>query len=174
MIVPYRPVTLKKSTRKFRYIIIHDSSCRFSNLGFAKVDGKKSSISKMRGYNWVFNGEFELPYHFVCERIGKDFETLMATPFSYRCIYDDIPFEFEASIHIAIAGDYSIIQPNQRAYQQIGYRSMASIMRWFSIPFGHIFFHHEISTDKSLKCPGPLFDKSRLMAAIKPMILMKA
>lgn len=173
MIVPYKPVYFKKTTRKFNYIIIHDLSCRFSNLGIAKVDTKKSSSSHLRSYNWIFNDEFDLPYHFLCERIGLDFETIMCTPFCYKCIYDDIPSEYEAAIHIAIAGNFSTIQPDQRAYKQIGYRAMASIMRWFSMPFGHIFLHREVSTNKDLKCPGEFFDKSKFMAEIKPMVLIK-
>jgi len=142
-------------------------------LDRAKVDSKKSVSAYLRSYNWIFNDEFDMPFHFLCDKIDQDYETVMCTPFCYRCIYDDIPSEFDVSIHIAIAGNYSLVQPTQRAYQQIGYRSVASVMKWFSIPFGHIFLHNEVSQDKDNACPGKFFDKPKFMAAIKPMVLMK-
>jgi hypothetical protein len=173
MIIPYKPVYFQKATRAFKHIIIHDLSCRFSGLDGAKVDTKKSSIAHLRNYNWIFNDEFDLPFHFVCEKIGQDFETIMATPLCYKCVYDDIPSEFEAAVHIAFAADYSVVKPEQRIYQQAGYRAIASVMRWFKLPFGHIYLHREVSQDKENACPGNFFDKNRLMAAIKPLILMK-
>lgn len=173
MIVPYKPVYFQKATKKFRYIIIHDLSCRFSKVDGTKTDTNKISSSYLRSVNWVFNDEFDMPFHFLCEKVGKDFETIMGTPFCYRCIYDDIPSQYDASIHIALGGNFSVIQPSTRSYQQIGFRSIASIMRWFRIPFGHIHLHREISTDKENACPGKLFDKNRFMSAIKPMVLFK-
>ena len=173
MRVPYKPVYFKKATKKFRYIIIHDLSCRFSNLDRAKTDSRKAASSHLRSYNWIFNDEFDLPFHFLCERVGKDYETVMGTPFCYRCIFDDIPSVYDASIHIALAGNFSVNQPSQRSYQQMGYRSIASIVKWFKLPLSHIMLHHEVSKDKEHSCPGPMFDKNRFLAAIKPMILMK-
>ena len=173
MLVPYKPVYFKKATRRFRYIVIHDLSCRFADLDKAKVDTIQPVASHLRSYNWIFNDEFDLPYHFLCERIGMDYETLLGTPFCYYCIFDDIPSEFIPSIHIGVAGNFNVTQPDQRAYRQIGYRAVASAARWFKIPFGHIYLHRDISKDKESSCPGPLFDKGRFMAAIKPMVLMK-
>jgi hypothetical protein len=173
MIVPYKPVKFKKTTKQFKYIIIHDLSCRFSNLSGAKVDSKKSSASHLRGYNWIFNDEIDLPYHFLCDKIGVDYETIMGTPFCYKCIYDDIPKVYDSAIHIGISGDYYVIAPTQRAYQQIGYRAVASIMRWFAIPFNNVLLHRDISTNKDCDCPGVMFNKSKFIASIKPMILIK-
>jgi hypothetical protein len=173
MRVPYKPVYFKKATMKFKYIVIHDLSCRFSHLERSKVDSKKVSVSGLRSYNWVFNDEFDIPFHFLCEQIGPDYETVMGTPFSYYCIYDDIPSQFLPSIHIGIAGNYSVMQVPQRAYQQMGYRAISSVMRWFSLPFAHLYLHREISTDKESACPGPMFDKNKLLSNIKPFILMR-
>jgi len=173
MIVPFKPVYFKKTTRKFRYIIIHDYSCRFANLDKAKIDSPKASIGPLRNYNWIFNDSFDVPYHFLCEKIGQDYETLMGTPFCYKCVYDDIPSQYDASIHIAIAGNFSLMAPNPRAYQQMGFRAIASIVRWFKLPFANILMHRDVSTDKESACPGVHFDKAKFMAAIKPMILVK-
>lgn len=173
MIVPYKPIYFKKATRKFRYIIIHDLTCRFGGLDVAKADNKRVSVTNLRSYNWIFNDEFDIPYHFLCERLGPDYETVMGTPFAYYCKYDDIPSQFDASIHIGIAGKFSMIAPTQRMYQQVGYRAIASIVRWFGLPLSHIFLHREVSKDKELGCPGKFFDKNKLLANIKSFILTR-
>ena len=174
MIVPFKPVYFEKATRRFKYIIIHDLSCRFANLDKAKVDSKKSVASTLRGFNWVFNNEHDLPYHFLCERIGEDYETIMGRPFQYFCIFDDIKSEFIPSIHIAVAGLYSFTsQPTNRAYQQVGYRAISPLMKWFKIQISNVYLHHEVSNDKDHSCPGAMFNKNKLLAATKPMILMK-
>jgi len=171
MRVPFKPVYLKKAYKKFMYIIIHDYSCKFGTLN--KVDTKGISVQDVRNYNWIWYNEFELPYHFICEKIGQDFETVMCRPLSYYCEYEDIPSVYLPSVHIAIAGNYNVIAPEQRAYQQIGYRSIASIMRWFSIPISNIKMHWEVSADKTIHCPGDLFDKDKFLANIRSLILVK-
>jgi len=173
MIVPYKPIYFKKATRKFRYIIIHDLSCRFEHLDKAKIDSKRSVAGSLRGYNWVFNEEFDLPYHMLCERVGMDYETIMCKPFAYYCEYPDIPSVYLASIHIGVAGNFDTVQPSQRSYQQIGYRAISPFIKWFGIPLSNILLHREVSEDKETKCPGVMFDKNKLMANIKSMILMK-
>jgi len=173
MIVPYKPPYFTKATRKFKYIIIHDLSCRFDKMSRAEIDDKKAIVGHLRTYNWVFNDQFDLPFHFLCEKIGRDYETIMGTPFCYRIVYDDIPSQYDVSIHIGIACDCSVSAPSMRSYQQIGYRSIASIMRWFGIPISNILLHREVSTNKDSVCPGMLFDKNKLISAIRPLILMK-
>jgi len=173
MIVPYKPIYFKKATRKFKYIIIHDLSCRFGDLDRAKVDSNKASSGHLRNYNWIFNDEYDLPFHFLCDKVGTDFETIMGVPFCYYIKYDDIPSTYDASIHIGVAGDCSLVQPSQRAYQQIGYRSVASIVKWFGLPLNQIKLHHEVSTNKDIGCPGVLFNKNKFVSSIKSLILMK-
>ena len=173
MIAPLRPNYLPKAYKKFRYIIIHDFSCQFANVPVAKIDNGKENTQKLTMYNWVFNSQYELPYHFVCEKIGDDYETFMARPFCYYCEYKDIPDQYLNSIHVAIAGDYNLIAPTQRAYQQMAYRSIASILRWYQMNINNVLMHYEISTDKECKCPGHFFKKSLLVSAMKQYSVMK-
>ena len=174
MQVPYKPVYLTKAYKKFNYIIIHDFTCKFEHFDRARTDDKKTNVNDIRSYNWVFNGQFDLPYHFVCKKIGSDFETIMGRPLAYYCDeYKDISEEYINSVHIAIAGNYNLIAPDTRAYQQMGYRSIASIMKWFLIPISNVKMHYEVSSDNKLKCPGVHFDKDKLLALIRPLLLIK-
>ncbi len=172
MRVPYRPVYLPKGFKRFRYIIMHDFSCQFSKLPKARTDTNKVETQSVRQYHWVFQNEFELPYHFVCEKIDKDFETIMARPFCYFCEYDDIPEQYLPSIHIAIAG-LGMQQIDNRAYEQIAYRSVSSILRWFRLPINRVLLHSEVSTNKDLKCPADNFQKPRFVSMIKRLSIMK-
>lgn len=172
MRVPYKPTYLTKAYKRFNYIVIHDFSCRFAALDKAKIDDKKFTTGAIRDYNWAFNNEFELPYHFICEKVGTDYETIMSMPLSFYCEYKDIPDQYVNSVHIAIAGT-SIQQIEARAYMQMGYRSIASIMRWFAIPISNIKMHWEVTTDENLHCPGDAFHKDKLLALINQLILIK-
>ena len=173
MRVPYKPVYFQKSYKKFNYIIVHDYTCQFSKFDKARVDSKKITVNDIRSYNWLFNDEFDLPFHFVCKKFSDDFETILSRPLSYYCEYSDIPSQYLNSVHIAIAGKFDFITPEARAYQQMGYRSIASIMRWFAIPVSNILMHWEVSKEKDLHCPGLSFDKDKLLSLIKPLILVK-
>lgn len=173
MNVPYKPVYLPKAYKKFQYVIIHDFSCQFPDIDKAKVDDKKIQMQGVRVYNWLFKNSFELPYHFVCEKIGDDFETMMARPFCYYCQYEDIPSQYLNSVHVALSGNYNIISPTQRTYQQIAYRPIASIVRWFNMSLNNVFFHWEVSTNNSLHCPGDAFKREKFQSAIHQYSLMK-
>jgi len=174
MQIPYKPTFLPKAIKKFRYIIIHDFTCQFGSLDKARVDQKtKVTTQGTRVYNWLFKNEFELPYHFICEQLQGDYETILARPFCYFCEYDDIPEQYLPSIHIAIAGNYNFINIKQRAYQQLAYRSISSILRWFQFGSPQVLLHREISTNKDLKCPGDGFKKDKMLSAIKQYSLMK-
>lgn len=173
MIVPYKPVYLPKAYKAFRYIIVHDFTCQFDSIDKTRIDNKTSQMQGARVYNWMFNKEWELPYHFVCEKIGLDVETFMARPLCYYCEYPDIPDQYLNSIHIALAGDYNIIAPTQRVYQQLAYRSISSMVRWFNIKLNQVYLHWEVSTNKDLHCPGDFFRKDRLDATTKQYSLMK-
>ena len=172
MQVPYKPIYLLKAFKKFNYIVIHDLTCQFEHFEKSKTDDKKVAISDLRSYNWVFHNEFDLPYHFICKKIGTDYETIMSRPLAYFCEYPDISEQYINSVHIAIAGNYNFISPTTRAYQQIGYRSIASIMKWFLIPISNIKMHYEVSNNDKLKCPGVNFDKEKLLALIRPLLLI--
>ena len=111
MRVPYKPIYLPKSYKKFNYIIIHDYTCQFLKFDKARTDSKKVTVNDIRSYFWIFDDQFDLPYHFVCKQFGDDFETIMSRPLAYYCEYLDLSGQYLNSIHIAIAGKYDFITP---------------------------------------------------------------
>ena len=158
MIVQYRPKSLPKVTRKFKYIIIHDLTCMFGGVDQAKMDMKHSQVNAIRSYNWIVNGQSELNYHFVVEKVEKDYETMLTRPLNRLCEYTDIPAQYGASIHIGLLGKYSILKPSTRFYQQVAYRALASMMFIYKIPYGQVLMHSQISVDKDQHCPGEFFN----------------
>lgn len=170
MLIPYRPKILPIVRAKPRYIIIHDLQCMYHGIDQVKIDAKKSQMMKARDYNWILNGQPDVNYHFICEKIGKDYETLSGRPLGRMCQYPDIPDVYDTkAIHIAAMGRYSVIKPEMRFYQQMAYRPISSMMYLFGIPMTNIYLHHEISNDKKMACPGPFFDKKVLLSQIKVM-----
>lgn len=171
MLLPYKPVLLPKAIKRYKYIIIHDLTCMFTGIDQAKHDSKKSQIGSLRGYNWILNGQMELNYHFIVEKIGRDYETVMGRPFHKLCVFNDIPSPYDmSSLHIAMAGHYKIMKPSKRFYMQMGYRAIAPLVKWFSISVNNIYLHSEVSTNKDIACPGPFFNKNVFLSSLKPMM----
>jgi hypothetical protein len=170
MLIPYKPKTLPIMRAKPKFIIIHDLTCMYHDIDQIKIDGKKSQTNIARTYNWVLNGQSDINYHFMVEKIGKDYETLIGRPINRLCQFDDIPDVYDTrAIHIACMGRYDTINADNRFYQQLAYRAIAPSMSTFGIPITNIYLHHEISNDKTITCPGPFFMKDKLMAKIKIM-----
>ena len=171
MLIPYKPKTLPIIRARPKYVIIHDLTCMYHDIDQVKVDVKLSQMNNARTYNWILNGQSDVNYHFVCERVGKDFETLVGRPMNRMCSFDDIPDQYDTkAIHIACMGRYSIIAPSNRFYQQLAYRSIAPWLHLFAIPISNVYLHHEISNNKDIACPGPFFMKDKLLSHIKPML----
>ena len=170
MLVPYRPKSLPKSSRRYKYIIIHDLTCMFDGVDQAKIDEKKSQVGVLRSHNWIVNGQSDLNYHYVVETLRRDHETILGRPLNKWCEYDDIFPEYNASIHIGMVGKYSIMKPDMRYYQQIAYRVIAPAMALFRIPLANIKLHSHVSRDEHKACPGNFFDYNMLMAQMRPML----
>ena len=166
MRLPFRPKLLPTIRKRFRYIILHDATCQFEGITELMHDTQKYQIGKMKSSNFILNAEFELPYHFVVDKIMDDYETIVARPLFARCEYDDIRPPYEHSIHIGTVGDFHGENPGERYYQQIAYRIVIPMMKTFRIPPSNILLHHEISESEE-SCPGPYFRKELLMAYVK-------
>ena len=169
MLIPYKPKSLPIIRAKPKYIIIHDLDCMYHDIDQVKMDAKLSQMNKARNYNWILNGKPDVNYHFVAERVGKDFETLIGRPINRMCKFDDIPNQYDTkAIHVACMGRYSIIAPTQRFYMQLAYRAIAPWLYTFGIPITNVLLHHEVS-DSNDACPGPFFMKNKLISAVKAM-----
>jgi len=159
MLLPFRLKAFKLAQYKFRYIVLHDTSCMFSGVSQVKIDDNKSQLHSLRDYNWILNARTEVNYHFVVEKIGNDYESLIGRPLNYLCQYDDIPLIYnERAIHVCLMGSYSIIKPKPRYYQQLVYRVISPLMFHHRITSMNIVTHQDISTNEELKCPGELFN----------------
>ena len=170
MLIPYKPKIMKIARAKPKYIIIHDVTCMYHGIDQVKQDMKKSQANKAREYNWILNGQPDVNYHFMAEKIGLDYESVVGRPLNRMCYYEDIPDQYDTkAVHICCMGKYTIVKPTQRFYQQVAYRVIAPMMFWFGIPIGNVYTHQEISTDKEMACFGLFFDKNVLISNLMAM-----
>jgi len=173
MKLPYRPKTLPLiRSRRFKFIIIHDLSCMLEGIDQIKLDSKIPQCSSVRTYNWILNGQTDVNYHFISERLGEDYETIIGRPINRLCEYNDIPEVYNSkAIHIACMGQLDDTNLSQRYYMQLAYRVIAPQLFIHSIPTTRIYLHSELSTDKDNACPGAFFMKDKLLNAVKAMLI---
>ena len=169
--VQYRPVSLPRIKRIYKYIVIHDTNCMYPHLDFTKVDDGKPRTSQLRAYSLIFDKKYDLNYHYLCQFIKTDYETFVGRPLYRLCEYEDMSDLYQNGIHVCVFGDYNVINGQQRMYQQLSYRVLAPMMFWFGIPIGNIKLHNQISTNKEIKCPGSQFDYNKMINNLKIYIL---
>lgn len=166
----FKPLTFPKFNRKAKYIIIHDNHCTLD--GFNEISSKsaKCLVNKARGFNWITNHQTDLNCHMVVQVIENIPETILARPLHRKCVYEDIPSQYDYAFHIMLLGDYEILLPDQDFYNQIAYRAIAPFLMWFKMSVPQILLHSEVTTsDINKNCPGSLFDKNKLLGALQSM-----
>jgi len=174
MKVPYKPINLKKFTSRPRYIIIHDSNCRFYDLPNYKIDDNKSIVNKMRSDYFVLYNESDLPFHFVLDKIKDDYEILVGRPLRFYCVYEDIKTEFLYSVHVGICSDLSFQKPEQRMYECLCYKILSPIMIRMGIPFKNVYLHKDVTMNPDkINCPGSFFKKEIFLSILKRMLVIK-
>lgn len=169
MRIQLRPLTFKRADRRFRYIIIHDTTCSFRNYDFVTLDTKKFQTGLARTYQWLVDGHIDMNFHVMVEKIGDDYEAILCRPFDRLCDYPDVTSQHRDSLHICLMGNYNYEKAEQRLYDVLIYRVLAPYCRWFRIPPSNILLHSEVSTTEKIQCPGIMFDKARLMAKFKTL-----
>lgn len=173
MRVPYKPVMLTKGPFRYKYIIIHDINCIGKNNSEFKVDRNFAQIGKLRSRLKIEKKYDELPYHYVCEKVGDDYETFASRPLQFSCEFPDINYSYtHFAVHILVMGNFNILAGETRMYQQMCYRVISPMIRFFKIPRNNIILHGEISRDQ-LDCPGFNFDKHQLKSFLTPFIIMQ-
>ena len=173
MKVPYRPTTFKKFVEKPKYVIIHNTNCKFYDLPNYRIDDKKSIINKMRSDYYVLYNETDLPFHYLIDKIQDDYEMVVGRSLRYHCEYKDIRQEMYKSIHIGIAGNMNFVRPTQRFYECMCYKVIAPLMIRFGIPFSNVYLHKDVTNLPDLKCPGDFFKKDIFLAILKRMLTIK-
>lgn len=173
MRVPYKPALLSKGPKRYKYIILHDINCMGKNNNEFKVDRTLAQTGKLRSRFKVEKKYDELPYHFVCEKVGDDYETIVGRPLQFSCEYSDINYSFgHFAVHILVMGNFNIIDAETRMYQQICYRAISPMIRFFRIQRSNVLLHGELSTEQ-LDCPGFNFDKNQLKAFLQPFTIVQ-
>ena len=173
MKVPIKPKQLTRFKLMWRYIIIHDVSCNFDGLTEFYVDSPVSQVGKLRSADYIMNGEADINFHFVIEKIKDDYEVSLGRPMSAMCNYDTIPENINRqAIHIGAVGHFNYKIPDDRFYQQMAYKIVSPLMQMYGIPKSRIYTHSEMaSADSDVTCPGRLFDKQKLIAVTNQMVV---
>lgn len=173
MKLPYRPKSLPPSERRFSAIIIHDVSCQYEDLVEFMKDTPKFQVGRMRSMSFVLDGEYDVNYHFIVEKINDDYEAIVGRPLFAKCIYPDIPDMYMYSIHVAAMGDFDADNPEDRLYQALAYKVIIPMMRLFRISPNRVVLHRDVSTDETIGCPGKFFRKNLLDSYIKSWKISK-
>jgi len=173
MKVPYRPTNFRKRKYNFKYIIIHDVNCTFSELSKYMVDDKKSQTNELRTDNYILHNQSDLNFHFLVDFIKDDYETILCRPLTVECNYEDIKSPYDRSLHVGLMGSYTFEIASNRLYRHLGYRCLVPMLGTFGIPLKHILLHKEVSNNKESNCPGDFFRRDKLLTQIKPMLAIK-
>jgi len=174
MKIPIKPSNFTKRRYPYKFIIIHDITCRFGHLSKYLIDNKHPSISKLRADNYILYGKNNLNFHFFIEQINEDFETFVCRPTTVICEYEDIPSPYDQAIHIGMMGSYEFELPDMHFYRQMAYRAIVPVMSRYRISKNRIMLHREVATsDRGKKCPGDLFVKDKFYSELKAMLAIK-
>ena len=176
MKVPFKPVYLPRGPRRYKYIILHDTNCKCSEFNDFKLDRAQFQTNLLRERLRQKNKWFELPYHFVTEKVIDDYQTIVGRPLQYSCqdCYPNMDRIFSRyGIHICVMGNFNLMIGDTRMYQQLCYRALTPVMKQYRIPKGNIYFHGEVENG-CIDCPGFNFSKNHLKAYIQPFMISQS
>jgi hypothetical protein len=163
----YTISNLSRAPRRFKNIIIHDTNCQWKDYQPFKIDRNVYQSGPMRARFKTFKNFNEMPYHFVCEKIGENYQTFLGRPLQYSCEkeYSDMDALYSRyGIHICIMGNYNTMCVIDKLYQQISYRVICPMMRVYRIPKSNIYLHSDVTNNPDYNdCPGFNFRKDLLM-----------
>ena len=162
----YTPSMLERGPRRYYYIIIHDTSCQWPNYDMYKIDKNTFQAGPMRARFKAEMHWYETPYHFICERIGQNYQTVLGRPLQYASFdaFPDINRGIcEHSIHVCLMCNYNVLGQTSQLYQQLCYRVLCPMMKAYRISRKRIFLHGELS-DEHPDCPVYRFSKSAMYA----------
>jgi hypothetical protein len=154
---PFKRPLLKVRHTAARYIIIHHTY-ELYKASSAVIDNNQYQLPAILN-NVLETASPDINYHFVIEKIKDDFQVFAMRPFVTFCDFPDIEQGInEKAIHIALLGDYDLRIPEKRIYDVLAYRIVCPLMKQFAIYEDHLYNHKDVSTDKTLTCPGQSFD----------------
>ena len=156
-----------------RYIVLHGTECIGKDDQILKQDMKnKFQLPYLKKDTIIMEKQPDVPFHFVIENIGPDYEPIMMHPFCSPIDYFSDVKNNERSIHICMFGNFNVDLAKPRLYEILAYRVLAPLMFWFRIPQSQIYLHSEV--DKNHKsCPGDMFYKDILYNKLNKYLLRK-
>lgn len=169
----YQPLYLTKAPRRFRFIIIHDTNCQWQKNNIYKIDNNLFQAGPMRARFKLEKRWWESPYHFICEKIGENYQTILGKPLQYSSEneFPDLDNTYSRfGIHVCVMGNYNIMAHKPKMYEQLCYRVIAPMLRQYRIPKSNIFLHGELSKEH-MDCPGLGFSKQALLAYLARFLM---
>ena len=170
MKLPLRPSRLIVRRQTVKWIIIHHTAELYP-APETQIDNSKYQLAG------IFNGVLEqksadINYHYIIDKIKDDYIPIVCRPFVYLCEYDDIHDDInKRSIHVGLMGNYNFKIPEKRIYNILAYRLLNPFMKMFNITPNKIKFHHEVSDNKKLTCPGDFLDKEIVLAFTRKFLV---
>jgi len=153
-------------------IIIHHTACKFDIFN---IDDNEQQIGRYTTYSYRHT-QRDTGFNYIMELVGDDYVVTVSQPLFTICKFDDIEEKYWGDVHIAVLGNYNRdILPN-RAYRMLAYRLICPFMRAFRITENNVFFHHELSKDDKVTCPGSFVERLRLITqirAIRKILLLR-
>lgn len=166
MKITYKPSLMELKRTKTRFIIVHHTYELYRNPAI-KID------SPAYQYDKLANGSLELKdpdvnYNFVIDQVKDDYQVISARPYVYKCDWEDIPNHInDASIHVALLGNYDFKIPSKRMYETLAYKCISPLLKTFYLAPSRVKLHRDVSEDKTLTCPGEFFDGAVLDSMIR-------
>lgn len=165
-----RPSLLTIRRKGIKWIIIHHTAEMYESPE-SRIDNSKY---QMPG---IFKGVMELKqgdvnYHYVIDKVNDDYIAIATRPISYLCDWPDIPDNINSrALHIALMGNYDLKIPPRRLYDILAYRLLTPMINLFKLTPSRVKLHKEVSTNKSVYCPGEFVDPGRILTAIKRFVV---
>jgi hypothetical protein len=164
----YTISNLIQAPRRFKFIIIHDTNCQLKEYQQFKIDKNTFQSGPLRARFKITKSYNDVPYHFVCEKIGENYQTFLGRPLQYSCEkeYPDIDSTYSRyAVHICLMGNYNNMACPTNLYQQLAYRVICPMMKVYRIHKSRIFLHAEVTKNSDFNdCPGFNFRKDALFA----------
>lgn len=160
MKIPIRPLSFKKLKSPFKYIIIHDITCRFKDFHDLRIDTAKCETSVLRSYEYMYNDNSDINYHYSFEKLKDDYEAIVGRPLNSLCNFPSLQDQYSRSINIIVISDFNLQIPEKRLYDSLSYKLLNPLMFMFKIPRPNILLHREI--ESGIHCPGNYFNKESL------------
>lgn len=165
--IPLRPYNLKYSIRYPRFIILHSTLELNLHSGEVSFDKPNFQVGQLQNINYIKTKVPDLPYHFIVDKVGNDYQIITVRPIMTECVFLDIPRIYDSAIHISLIGNYNENIPTNRLYSVLCYRLLAPYCRTFRINHSRIHLHRELSNNPDETCPGEFFNKNKMLTILR-------